>query len=301
MSGKQFSSRTGTSRGFTLIELLVVISIIALLIALLLPALARAKDLATSVACESNLRQIGLTLITYTEENKDFVPFGFGYANTVNWVSRDWTQQLSIEMGVQPTTTGTNIGQVTDSKVFMDPGAPLAPAGTDQYTGNPRIFSGEDGDFGYWSGQTFNPWWSQYTPPVRLSTVKDINQTAIAWDAQLAYDANWQADPIEMQLDNWAIVQVWQDYMVANGPNNSISYAPYPWTYSSSAIAPYNVDDTYTHIFDHTGPMTFHGFRYRHNNNMDCNLVFGDGHVESRAMGTITRRDFWPHIPLVQQ
>lgn len=299
MSGMQAPSQARRPmKGFTLIELLVVISIIALLIALLLPALARAKDMANTVACESNLREIGLALVSYTDENKDFVPFGFGYANTVNWVSRDWTQQLSIEMGVQPATTGT-VGQVTDSPVFMDPGAPLAPAGTDQYTGNPRIFSGEDGDFGYWSGQTFNPWWSQWTPPVRLSTLKDISQTPIAWDAQLAYDANWQADPIEMQLDNWAIVQSWQDYMVADGPNHSYTYAPYPWSYSPSVIQPYNVDDTYAHIFYHTGPMTFHGFRYRHNNNQDCNMLYGDGHVESKQMGTITR-SFYPHIALAQ-
>ncbi|MGC9259748.1 MAG: type II secretion system protein [Phycisphaerae bacterium] len=61
-------------RGFTLIELLVVISIIAILIALLLPALAKAKALANSIACESNLRQIGIIEYEYAQEYQWFTP-----------------------------------------------------------------------------------------------------------------------------------------------------------------------------------------------------------------------------------
>lgn len=58
--------------GFTLIELLVVISIIALLIGILLPALGAARGAARDIACNSNLRQLGIAVVTYAEDNKTF-------------------------------------------------------------------------------------------------------------------------------------------------------------------------------------------------------------------------------------
>ena len=63
-----------TKRGFTLIELLVVISIIALLIAILMPALNRAREQAKFTVCKTNLHQYGTAMVMYLSENDDQFP-----------------------------------------------------------------------------------------------------------------------------------------------------------------------------------------------------------------------------------
>ncbi|MEN6577986.1 MAG: type II secretion system protein [Phycisphaerales bacterium] len=66
-------------RGFTLIELLVVIAIIALLMSILMPALARVKKQAQSVACMSRLKSWGLLFKLYTDDNDGYFNEGWGY------------------------------------------------------------------------------------------------------------------------------------------------------------------------------------------------------------------------------
>ncbi|MHB1155851.1 MAG: prepilin-type N-terminal cleavage/methylation domain-containing protein [Phycisphaerales bacterium] len=81
--------------GFTLVELLMVVAIIALLIAILLPALNKARDAAKTLQCASNEKQIGMAVNMYGDDhNGCLVP----WARTPQW-DRLWSQRLEIYLG----------------------------------------------------------------------------------------------------------------------------------------------------------------------------------------------------------
>jgi len=167
--------RTLHHRAFTLIELLVVISIIAILAAMLLPAISMVRDAARRTNCLSNMRQIGVTISTYLSENET-VPWGMESGS-------DWRRSLAAFADQTLPAKQWSCPAVTDG---------LAPVS-------------------HYSGQmVFFPWKerSDMVPPniMKCGSTRDLRATfALVYDGTRFFDV-WtgpNAYPICWDLPAW--------------------------------------------------------------------------------------------------
>ena len=244
-------SDSPTSRnGFTLIELLVVIAIIAILAALLLPALGAAKQKAQNINCMSNKKQLILAVIMYAGDNKEMLPYNSD-ANPP-YSSAFWKGSPSWLTGLMDWTTGqqnTNTSYLTNPKYSSI---------ASYLSSNYRVFQCPA---------------DMYASPVQHQRGWDHRCRSVAMDGAVGDGNKYEVDPntgmgAPFSWTQWYLVKKTSDFHYP-GPSQC-------WVFSDEH--PDSIDDgllytasyavaTFTEL-----PGNLHGG--------GCGLSFADGHAE---------------------
>lgn len=166
-------------KGFTLIELLVVIAIIAILAAILFPVFARARENARRSSCSSNLKQIGLGIMMYTQDNDGGLP-PYRTSTATGSLTADW-----------PALYRPTIEYIKNTQVFRCPSAKDPTYAITHYYGT---------QYGYtWANESAANaapnWAAMFANPTvrivaRIDTLPDVARTCIIGETWVASGTN---------------------------------------------------------------------------------------------------------------